>query len=112
MFDGIVWRDIVLVLSTTGIISSLFLAWVKWQLSGDFARKPDIDDLSRRLKEVEGQMVTMPTQDDMRRIGDRLGGVERDVGITAEAIRGMRESQGRIEQSLSMLIQHHLKEGT
>lgn len=112
MFDGIVWRDILLVLSTTGLVSSMFIAWVKYQLAGDFARKPDIDDLGRRLKEVEGQMVTMPTQDDMRRIGDRLGSVERDVSVTAEAIRGVRESQGRIEQSLGMLIQHHLKEGT
>lgn len=96
-------------------MSGLVIAWIKWQLSGDFAKTADIKELGGRVETLERQVGTLPTQGDLRAISDRVagisdrvGGVEREVGMANVKIDGIRESNARVESSMQMLTKHLL----
>jgi hypothetical protein len=104
------WRDFVASLAAGSLVAGIFLAWIRWQLSADFARKADIDGLGSRIGKIETQMQGAPTHQDMRALADRISAVERGVDVVGAEIRGVREGVGRVEVDLRMLIHHHMGE--
>lgn len=106
------WRDVAALLTSAGLISIMVISWVKYRLSGDFASKADISGLSGRIEAVEQQMASMPTREDMQRVSERMGALEREVAIATTEIRAGRDSMARIERDLHLMVQHHLKTGS
>ena len=113
MFDSTFdWRDGFAFLSFVVLASGLVVAWIRWRLSDDFARKADISGIGTRLEEVERRMAGMPTHSDLRQLSDRVAAVERGVDVVGTEIRGVNAALNRVERDLSLLVQHHIKTGT
>lgn len=109
------WRDAAAILASAAVASG-FVVWIlRAKFSEDFARKADFQGLGDRIERVEQQLRLSPTHADMRSVSERIGGVEarlgtveRDVGITAAEVRGVRDGVARVEADLRLLIQHQL----
>ncbi len=102
------WRDLVAVLTAATLIGGMVIAWVRWQLSTDFAKRGDITGLSDRMERVEAALKSFPSLDDVRALGERVGRVERGVEVVSAHLEGVRDGQKRIETDLRLLIQHHI----
>jgi hypothetical protein len=102
----IAMRDIVAFLGAAGLVGGMVIAWVRWQLAGDFAKSSDIASLSTRLREVERQMDTVPTHADLRAVNDRLGATERGVAVATAEIKGVREAVDRQSVDLRLIVTH------
>jgi predicted nucleic acid-binding Zn-ribbon protein len=111
MMPDFSWRDVVALLTVATIIGGLVIAWVRWQLSGDFAGKADISGLRTRMDEIEQQLRGVPTHEDVRRLSERIGAVERGVEVLGADLRGVREGISRLERDLHLLVQHELAKG-
>ncbi len=99
-------RDVVTWLTAAGLVGGVVIAWVKYQLSGDFAKSSDITALSGRLEKVERQMDTVPTHADLRAINDRMGATERGVAVVASEIQGVRQAVERNAVDTRLILQH------
>lgn len=111
MLSDIAWRDVVAVLTSATLMSGMVIAWVKYRLSGDFASKADISGLSGRIEAVEHQMATMPTRDDLRRVTERVAGLEKETAVLGSEVRAIRDSTSLIQQDVRFLVTHHIKSG-
>jgi len=114
MNDGFVfpWKDIALALGAASTIGAIFIAWVRTQLSSDFAKKVDVTKLGAQIEAVETQMRGVPSHNDMRLLSERIGLVERSVAVVSAEIRGVGDGIGRLESDLRMVKEHLLnKEG-
>jgi tetrahydromethanopterin S-methyltransferase subunit G len=96
------------ILTAATLAGGLVIAWIRWQLAGDFARTADVSALGVRIGAVEERLKSMPEHDDLEVLNQRLGKVERSVDVVATELRGVRESIARIERDLHLLIRHHL----
>lgn len=103
------WRDVAALIAAATVIGGLVIAWVKWRLSGDFASKGDIAGLSDRIKHVESTLIEVPKHEDLRRLGDRLTGVETNVAAMGADLRGVRDGISRMERDVHLLLQHELR---
>ncbi|MDO9499023.1 DUF2730 family protein [Falsiroseomonas sp.] len=101
-------RDLVLLLSAAGVIGGVVIAWIRLRLSGDFAGKADITALGNKINELEAKLNSVPTHDDVRRLGDRLSAMESGLATVGAEVRGMREGINRVERDLHLLLQHEL----
>lgn len=101
-------RDLVLLLSAAGVIGGVVITWIRVRLSGDFAGKADISSLSGKINELEGKLSSMPTHEDVRRLGDRLSVLETGVASVGGEVRAMRDGISRVERDLNILLQHEL----
>lgn len=101
-------RDLVLLLSAAGVIGGVVIAWIRLRLSGDFAGKADITALGAKINELEAKLSSVPTHDDVRRLGDRLSAMETGVASIGAEVRGMRDGINRVERDLNILLQHEL----
>lgn len=63
-------------------------------------RKEDANAMKQRLALVEQAIKTMPTHEDLRRISDRLGTLERDVGSIDTKTDGIQETVNTIRDLL------------
>lgn len=106
------WRDIAALLATAGLLGGMIIAWVRWQLAGDFARRADVEAVGARVAKLEDAVRSAPTHDDVRALGDRVARVEGAVEVVAVKIEGVREGMMRVERDLSLLVQHHLRGGS
>jgi hypothetical protein len=102
------WRDFIAALTAASLVAGMFLAWIRWQLSSDFARKADIETLGGRIGKIETQMQGAPTHADMRQLSDRIAAVEKGVEVAGAQIQGVREGVARVDVGVQMLIQHHM----
>jgi putative N-acetylmannosamine-6-phosphate epimerase len=110
MNEGFVfpWKDIIVALSAASMIGGLVIAWVRTQLSPDFAKKKDITDLSDRIEKVETQMRGVPSHADMRLLSDRIGLVERGVDVVGAEMRGVTAGVNRVEADMRLIKDHLL----
>ena len=107
----ITWRDTAALLTVATIIGTMVVAWVRWQLRGDFAGKADIATLGTRMEDIETRLRAVPTHEDVRRISERLGTLESGFASVGGEVRGMREGIARVERDLHLLLQHELAKG-
>jgi tetrahydromethanopterin S-methyltransferase subunit G len=96
------------ILTAATLAGGLVMAWIRWQLSADFARTADVSALGVRIGAVEDRLKAMPEHADLESLNLRLGRVERNVDVVAAELRGVRESIARVERDLHLLIKHHL----
>lgn len=108
MMADITWRDIGALLTVATIVGGLVIGWVRWRLSGDFASRADIGGIQARIDEIETRVRSLPNHDDLRRISERLGSVERGVDVVATEVRGLRDGISRVEQTATMLLNNAL----
>lgn len=101
-------RDLVLLLSASGVIGGVVIAWAKWRLSGDFASKADITALGAKIGHLEAKIGAVPSLEDVRRLGDRLSAMENGVATVGAEVRGMRDGISRVERDLHLLLTHEL----
>lgn len=105
---GLTWKDLVLALGAAVSVGGMFIAWVKTQISPDFAKKSDIEALGTRVKEVERQMQGVPSHGDMARLSERISAVERGVDVVAADIRGVSAGMSRVEADMRLIKDHLL----
>lgn len=101
-----------------GSLLGLFaLLWLKSRLSGEFTTKGEmadlktnmLADLSKRLAAVEHDLRAAPTHNDIRQLSEKVGEAMAQVGIVAEAVKGMKEGVGRIDRSVERIEKHLLE---
>ena len=109
MFD-FGWRDIGTMLGIVGGVGAVVIGWIKYRLSPDFASKGDIEALGERIEKLEGQVSGVATQADLGALRDRMGALEKEVGVTGAHVSGIREGVGRMEHELRLLTQHLLRQ--
>lgn len=105
---GFTWKDVVIALGAASTIGAIFIAWVRMQLSSDFAKKPDIAGLSTRIEAVERQMQSVPSHADMARLSERISAVERGVDVVGAEMRGVSAGVHRVEADLRLIKDHLL----
>lgn len=105
---AIPWKDIALFLGAASVIGGTLIAWVKVQLTPDFAKKADIEGLSTRIKDVERQMQGVPSHADMTRLSERISAVERGVDVVGAEMRGVSAGVNRVEADLRLIKDHLL----
>lgn len=113
MFD-MSWRELatllITMLTAAGLIGGMVIAWVKRNLSGDFAKSSDIAALSLRVQQVERQMEGMPTHSDLRELNTRLASTESGVAVANAEIRGVREAVDRQSGELRLVLGHLMRD--
>lgn len=105
---GIGITDVATWLGAGVTIGGIVIAWVRWQLSGAFGSRDDITALAARISNMEAKLANVPTHDDVRQLGQRIGAVEREISVVAADVRGIREGNGRIEHAIRTLYEHEL----
>lgn len=105
---AIPWKDIALFLGAASVIGGALIAWVKVQLTPDFAKKADIEGLSSRIKDVERQMQGVPSHADMARLSERISAVERGVDVVGAEMRGVAAAVNRVEADMRLIKDHLL----
>lgn len=102
------WKDIIVALSAASMIGGVIIAWVRGQLSSDFARKVDITALGTRIEAVETQMRGVPSHADMRLLSERIGQVESGVAVVGAEMRGVTAGVNRVEADMRLIKDHLL----
>lgn len=105
------WNSAAAILTAATLAGGMVLAWIRWQLSTDFARTTDIAALGVRIGALEERLKGMPEHADMEMLSSRVAKVERNTDVAAAELRGVRDSIGRVERDLHLLIRHHIGEG-
>ena len=97
---------VMLIGSLIGLFAFL---WLKSRLSGEFATKGELGDIAKRLAAVEHDLRSAPTHSDIRQLGEKVSDAMAQVGIVAEAVKGMKEGVGRIDRSVERIEKHLLE---
>jgi len=103
-------RDVVAFLAAVGTVSGLLIAYIRYSLGGDFAKTSDVAALAAKVTLLEQRIERMPSHEDMRSLGTRIGEVERGVAVVHAKVDGATELLKRIAHHTDMLMQHQLDE--
>jgi len=71
-----------------------------------------IDDLKERCVTVEARINTVPTHADLNKVVEAVARIGGDVRNMQGQIGGISNAMLRMEKSLDVLTEHHIKEGT
>lgn len=102
------WRDIGWLVVAISALGGLGLGFLRFRLSGDFARVGDMEALRGRVGHIEQRIESMPNHEDMRRLADRIAGVERGVAVVEARLGGMEALLTRVDKGVHMLIEDHI----
>lgn len=102
------WKDIGAILAAVTLLGGLAIGFLRFKLSGDFAKSGDIARLESRLQLVEARIAAMPSHEDIRSLSIRVAEVERGLGVVGEAVRGTNEVIRRVEHMVDLLVRHHI----
>ncbi len=103
-------RDIGWLLGVIALAGGGLIAWIRYRLSGDFARAADVTALAARVTAMEHRLSQMPNHEDLRQLQVRVAEVERGVAVVAERVAGLSEIMKRVEHQTGLLVQHQLRE--
>ena len=99
------WQISAEVLTVFSILSAVALLVIRANLQGQFVTRDRHEELQARVADVEQKVAQMPSHADIRILIDRVGAVERGVAVVGTAIEGVKESTGRVEHMVDMLLQ-------
>jgi hypothetical protein len=102
------WRDIGAIMAASSLIGGAGIAYVRYRLSGDFAKTSDVRDLGVRMQVIEAKIGGMPSHDDMRILTLRVGDLDRNVAVASANIAGALELMHRVEHQTSLLLENEL----
>ena len=71
----------------------------------------DYNNLQQKVASIEQQLSGVPRRQEMMGLGERVGGLERGVTGLQHDMRGVRESNARVERAVEMITQSLLQEG-
>ena len=74
------WTEAAAVLTIVAAVSGVALVLIRQALGGSFAGRPALAALERRMASVEARLNEMPTEDELRALGHRIGHIERSLG--------------------------------
>lgn len=106
-FEG---KDIGWIFGVIALLGGGLIAWIRYRLSGDFARATDVTSLGARVTAMEQRLSQMPNHEDLRQLQVRVAEVERGVAVVAERVAGLGEIMKRVEHQTGLLVQHQLRE--
>lgn len=103
------WRDIAPLLGVVTGIAGVGYAVLRARMIGDFATAADVRALEERISELETTVRRVPSHDDIRQIGVRVGELERTTAVVSTEVRGVKDILGRVEQMTDLLVRHQLQ---
>lgn len=104
------WRDIGAIVVGSSAVGGAAIAYVRYRLSGDFARTSDVRDLGARMELIEAKISGMPSHEDMRLLTHRVGDLDRGVAVANANIAGALELMRRVEHQTGLLLENELKQ--
>lgn len=111
------WKEIAAIIAAATAIGGLLVAYIKFRLSGDFAKASDVTalggdvtTLSTKITALEQRIDRMPSHEDMRGLGARIGEVERGVAVVHTKVDGVADLLRRVERQTDLLVQHQINE--
>lgn len=107
---GLEWRDVAAFLAAAGMMGGVVIAYIKFRLSGDFARAADVTALGAEIAELKAKISRMPTHDDVRILDQRIAQVERGVAVVQAKIEGVADLLRGIEKTSDLLLRHQLEQ--
>lgn len=105
------WKDLAWIVGVGALLGGTLIAWIRFRLAGDFARRPDVASLAARVTAMEQRLSQMPNHEDLRAVQARLGEVERNIAVVGEKVSGLGEIMKRVEHQTNLLVQHQMREG-
>lgn len=122
------WRDFGEFVAIVSAVAFLLWLWLRMKIQSEFATHDDlqstreaIDDqfeaveerLSKQaaaIREMAAAVAQMPTQLDIRDLSERVAGVERSVAVVGETAKGIKESIGKVDNTLTLFIESKIRE--
>lgn len=107
---GLEWRDVAAFLAAAGMMGGVLVAYMKFRLSGDFAKASDVTALGSEIAALKTQIGQMPTHSDVRFLDQRIAQVERGVAVVQAKIEGVADLLRGIEKTSDLLLRHQLEQ--
>lgn len=101
MLSTLEWRDLGALVAVSSGVGGMVIWWVRAHLLGTFASRADADSISARLAALETRMGTVPTQENIRALGERVSALEKGVAVVGTELRGLGDAMGRLERAVS-----------
>lgn len=76
-------------------------------LSGSIATSER--DMDKRITKMEADLRQLPGRVEVQALGERIGRVEKEVATSIEALRGVEKTVGKIDHTLTLILDHMLK---
>jgi hypothetical protein len=73
------------------------------------ALQAQIGALDDRVDGMEKDLRQLPSRGEVQALGDRIGRVEVEVATSGETIRGVEKVVGKIDHTLTMILDHLLQ---
>ena len=105
------WKDLLWILGLAGLLAGALISFVKFRLSGDFAKSSDIAALTNRLALLEIRLDRAPSHEDLKVLQARVGDLERGVAVVGEKVNGVGDILVRVERQVNLVSQHLIQEG-
>ena len=108
------WEHVLVLVVAMLLLGAAALMLVR---GGDIPGKPftpsrhDYRTLQQKVTSIEQQISQVPPRRELLALGERVGGLERAVTGMQHDIRGVRESNARVERAVEMITQSLLSEG-
>lgn len=109
MIPGVEIQAVGAIVTISVVVAGVVFMVLRSRLSADFVTRGEYREMIRRLDAVEERMRSMPTHDDFNVLAERIAGVAREVAVVNAFVSGLRDSTGRIEHQLDMLMQAYLE---
>lgn len=103
------WKDLMWIVGVGAAVGGLLFVLMRVRLSETFATRADMAALAKRLDVTEARLASVPDHDDIAKLSDRLGGVERSVAVAAQHIAGTNTLLSRVEHQVSLMVQHQIE---
>lgn len=105
------WKDLAWMATLATVLGGMLVAFVRYRLSGDFAKSGDISAINGRISALEQRMQALPSHDDLRALQQRVGGLEVSVSVVGEKVNGLGQIMVRVEHQMNLISQHLIQEG-
>lgn len=104
------WTEVSAMLTLAAAVSGVALVLIRQALGGSFAGRPALQALERRLGSVETRLNEMPSEDEIRALGNRIGHMERSLNQLSTGHARVEEGVASVRRMVDLLLRHQLGE--
>lgn len=65
--------------------------------------------IEQRVGKIEADLRQLPDRREVQALGDRIGGVEKEVAISVETVRGVEKTVTKIDHTLGLILKNMLE---
>ncbi len=65
--------------------------------------------IEQRVGKIEADLRQLPDRREVQALGERIGGVEKEVAISVETVRGVEKTVTKIDHTLGLILKNMLE---